>query len=97
MTDEQRVNTVKLNEHIQATKKEIIRLWEEREDNDKREAKAATGDNRFDPGANAVRGKAGQKFGEPTWDELRGLSADERRAMLARYGADYLLVDKVRP
>ncbi len=55
---------------------------EEREDNDKREAKAATGDDRFDPGANAVRGKAGQKFGEPTWDELRGLSADERRAIL---------------
>jgi len=55
---------------------------EEREDNEKREAKSATGDNKFDPGANAVRGKAGQKFGEPTWDELRGLSADERRAIL---------------
>ncbi|HEX7938981.1 MAG TPA: hypothetical protein VF483_08295, partial [Gemmatimonadaceae bacterium] len=55
---------------------------EEREDNEKREAKSAKGDERFDPGANAVRGKAGQKFGEPTWDELRGLSADERRAIL---------------
>jgi hypothetical protein len=55
---------------------------EEREDNDKREAKAASGDSRFDPGANSIRGKAGQKFGEPTWDELRGLSADERRAIL---------------
>jgi hypothetical protein len=55
---------------------------EEREDNDKREAKSAKGDEKFDPGANAVRGKAGQKYGEPTWDELRGLSADERRAIL---------------
>jgi hypothetical protein len=55
---------------------------EEREDNDKREAKSATGDNKYDPGTNAARGKAGQKFGEPTWDELRGLSADERRAIL---------------
>jgi hypothetical protein len=55
---------------------------EEREDNEKREAKAATGDQRFDPGANSVRGRAGQRFAEPTWDELRGLSADERRAIL---------------
>lgn len=55
---------------------------EEREDNEKREAKAASGDQRFDPGANAVRGRAGQRFSEPTWDELRGLSADERRAIL---------------
>ena len=55
---------------------------EEREDNDKREAKSATGDQKFDPGANSVRGRAAQRFGEPTWDELRGLSADERRAIL---------------
>ncbi|HYC52283.1 MAG TPA: hypothetical protein VEB19_14320 [Gemmatimonadaceae bacterium] len=55
---------------------------EEREDNDKREAKAATGDERFDPGAEAARGRAAAKFREPTWSDLRGLSADERRAIL---------------
>jgi hypothetical protein len=55
---------------------------EEREDNDKREAKAATGTDRFDPGSEAARGRAAQRFREPTWDDLRGLSADERRAIL---------------
>ena len=55
---------------------------EEREEESKREAKAATGDDRFDPGAAAVAGRAGAKFREPTWSDLRGLSADERRAIL---------------
>jgi len=55
---------------------------EEREENDKREAKSAKGDERFDPGQAAVRGRAATKFTEPTWDDLRGLSADERRAIL---------------
>jgi len=55
---------------------------EEREETDKREAKAASGDQRFDPGSAAARGRAGARFVEPTWDELRGLSADERRAIL---------------
>jgi hypothetical protein len=55
---------------------------EEREDNDKREARAATGAERFDPGSDAARGRAAQRFREPTWDDLRGLSADERRAIL---------------
>ncbi len=55
---------------------------EEREDNEKREAKAATGDDRFDPGQTAARGRAASRFREPTWSDLRGLSADERRAIL---------------
>ena len=55
---------------------------EEREENDKREAKSAKGDERFDPGQAAVRGRAATRFTEPTWDDLRGLSADERRAIL---------------
>lgn len=55
---------------------------EEREDNDKREARAATGDDRFDPGSEAARGRAAARFREPTWSDLRGLSADERRAIL---------------
>ena len=55
---------------------------EEREDNEKREAKAATGDDRFDPGQAAGRGRAASRFREPTWSDLRGLTADERRAIL---------------
>jgi hypothetical protein len=30
----------------------------------------------------SASGRAGARFREPTWDELRGLSADERRAIL---------------
>jgi hypothetical protein len=55
---------------------------EEREDNEKREAKAATGDQRFDPGQGNAQGRAGSRFREPTWSDLRGLTADERRAIL---------------
>ena len=55
---------------------------EEREDTDKREAKAATGDARFDPGSDAAHGREATRFREPTWSDLRGLSADERRAIL---------------
>jgi hypothetical protein len=55
---------------------------EEREDTEKREAKAATGDQRFDPGQAATRGRAASRFREPEWGDLRGLSADERRAIL---------------
>lgn len=55
---------------------------EEREDNDKREAKAATGDQRFDPGQANARGRAASRFREPAWSDLRGLTADERRAIL---------------
>jgi hypothetical protein len=55
---------------------------EEREDNDKREAKAATGDQRFDPGSDAARGRNAQRYREPAWSDLRGLTADERRAIL---------------
>jgi hypothetical protein len=55
---------------------------EEREDNEKREAKAAKGDDRFDPGQGGARGRAASRFREPTWSDLRGLTADERRAIL---------------
>ncbi len=55
---------------------------EEREDTEKREARAATGDDRFDPGSAAANGRGASRFREPTWADLRGLSADERRAIL---------------
>jgi hypothetical protein len=35
----------------------------------------------FTPG-DKVDAKAAQKFRPPTWEEMRGLSADERRAIL---------------
>jgi hypothetical protein len=55
---------------------------EEREDTDKREATAAKGGNELRPDNTNQSGKAAVKFREPTWDELRGLSADQRRAIL---------------
>lgn len=55
---------------------------EEREDTDKREAKSATGGDRFDPGSTDVHGRGATRFREPVWDELRGLTAEERRAIL---------------
>ena len=56
---------------------------EEREDDEaKREATAATGDDRFDPGRDAASGRAASRFPEPAWSDLRGLTADERRAIL---------------
>ena len=54
---------------------------EERDDSGKREARAATGTDVFGPGAN-VDARAALKFRPPTWQELRTLSADERRAIL---------------
>ncbi len=54
---------------------------EERDDSGKREAKSATGNDTFAPGTK-VDARSATKFRAPTWDELRGLSADERRAIL---------------
>jgi hypothetical protein len=55
---------------------------DEREDSNKREAKAARGDELFTPANTDATGKNGAKFQEPNWNELRGLTADERRAIL---------------
>ena len=55
---------------------------DEREDSNKREAKAAKGDELFTPTNTDATGKNGAKFREPNWNELRGLTADERRAIL---------------
>ena len=54
---------------------------EERDDTGKREAKSATGADVFGPGAK-VDARAAVKFRPPTWQELRALSPDERRAIL---------------
>jgi len=66
---------------------------EEREDDQKREARAAKGDDRFDPGTGAASGRSGIRFREPTWSELRGLTADERRAVLEYFKR----INAVRP
>ena len=54
---------------------------EERDDSGKREAKSATGSDAFSP-SGKVDARAAVKFRPPTWQELRTLSADERRAIL---------------
>ncbi|MEO6878079.1 MAG: Ig-like domain-containing protein, partial [Gemmatimonadaceae bacterium] len=55
---------------------------DEREDTNKREATSAKPGNELAPDNKSSTGRAAIKFREPTWDELRGLSADERRAIL---------------
>jgi hypothetical protein len=54
---------------------------EEREDTGKREAKSAGAGETFTP-AGKVDAKAAMRFRPPTWEELRALSPDERRAIL---------------
>ena len=54
---------------------------EERDDSGKREATAAKGDETFSP-TDKVDAKAAIKFRPPTWQEMRELSPDERRAIL---------------
>ena len=55
---------------------------DEREDQGKREAKPWTGSEVYNPGTTAVSGKAASKFQAPTWNDLRGLTPEERRLVL---------------
>lgn len=55
---------------------------DEQDDSGKREAQSAVNPKLFTPQAGDASGKNAAKFRVPTWDELRGLSADERRAVL---------------
>jgi len=54
---------------------------EERDDNGKREATSAKGNASFGPGGH-VDARAAVRYRPPTWQEMRSLSADERRAIL---------------
>jgi hypothetical protein len=54
---------------------------EERDDSGKREATSAKGDETFTP-TGKVDARAAIKFRPPTWQEMRELSPDERRAIL---------------
>jgi hypothetical protein len=54
---------------------------DEREDTGKRESQVG-GDDAVINNGPAVHGTAAERFREPSWSELRGLTADERRAVL---------------
>jgi hypothetical protein len=54
----------------------------EERDEGKRQATSATGIELFTPGATDASGAAARRWHEPTWEELRGLSAEERRAVI---------------
>jgi hypothetical protein len=55
---------------------------DERDDRGERESRSATGaEGTFTPPAD-VRSTPAARYREPTWSELRGLTADERRAVL---------------
>jgi hypothetical protein len=55
---------------------------DEREDTGKREAKAANGNELFLPPNAAANGKAASRFAPPNWNDLRGLTPEERRLVL---------------
>jgi hypothetical protein len=55
---------------------------EEREDTGKREARSWTGTDVFTPEGSSASGRAGTRFQPPTWNDLRGLTPDERRIVL---------------
>ena len=55
---------------------------EEREDTDRREARSAEGGDPFAPGAAEASGASATRFREPTWEELRGLTPEERSAVI---------------
>lgn len=55
---------------------------DEREDTGKREAKSWTGTDVFTPQSTSASGRAATRFQPPTWNDLRGLTPDERRIVL---------------
>jgi hypothetical protein len=55
---------------------------DEREDTGKREAKSWTGSEVFTPQGRDASGRAATRFQAPTWNDLRGLTPDERRLVL---------------
>ncbi len=55
---------------------------DERDDQGRREAKAANGTGGKGSVDGPQSGKAGSKFAPPTWNELRGLGPDERRLVI---------------
>ncbi len=54
---------------------------EQRDESQRREARAARATQRFTPAGEAV-GRAAERYRVPTWEELRGLSAEDRRLVI---------------
>jgi len=55
---------------------------DEREDTGKRESESATNAELVPPTNTNATGRAALKYPEPTWNELRGLSAEERQSVM---------------
>ena len=55
---------------------------DEREDTGKRESESATNAESVAPTNTNATGRAALKYPEPTWNELRGLSAEERQSVM---------------
>jgi hypothetical protein len=55
---------------------------EQRDETQRRESRAARGIERFTPPRGSARGAAATRYTVPSWEELRGLSADERRLVI---------------
>ncbi|MBL8996768.1 MAG: hypothetical protein JNL44_05570 [Gemmatimonadetes bacterium] len=55
---------------------------EQRDETQRRESRAARGIERFTPAGGPARGKDAERYTVPTWEELRGLSAEERRLVI---------------
>jgi hypothetical protein len=53
-----------------------------RDDSDRREARSGQGIRADAPTTGTARGAAAVKYREPTYDELRGYTAEERRAII---------------
>ena len=55
---------------------------EQKDESQRRESRAARGTARFTPPDGPARDKAADRFAVPAWEELRGLSAEERRLVI---------------
>ena len=55
---------------------------DERDSSAKRVSQSATGREQFTPPTAPVTGKSATRYQEPSWSELRGLSADERQLVI---------------
>jgi hypothetical protein len=55
---------------------------DDQDESPRREARSASGADSFEPVPADANGRAAGRFREPTWDELRGLTGEERRAVI---------------
>lgn len=60
---------------------------EQKDESQRRESRAARGTARFTPPDGPARGAGADRYPVPTWEELRGLSAEERRLVIEYFRA----------